>query len=95
MINKTRKRIWPVSLMAIALVGVLAVFAAMAVAPNGASAHEGAVGSTHCADLGELGQLGHDNDPLVDHDCATGPDDGTRPPPAPPTPAPCRATGNS
>ena len=79
MINKTRKRIWPVSLMAIALVGVLAVFAAMAVAPNGASAHEGATGSTHCADLGELGQLGHDEDPLVDHDCATGPSDGTDP----------------
>ena len=79
MINKTRKRIWPVSLMAIALVGVLAVFAAMAVAPNGASAHEGATGSTHCAELNDLQQLGHDEDPLVDHDCATGPSDGTDP----------------
>ena len=79
MINKTRKRIWPVSLMAIALVGVLAVFAAMAVAPNGASAHEGVVGPTHCADLGELGQLGHDEDPQADHTCATGSGDGTDP----------------
>ena len=59
MTNKTRKHIWPVSLMmAIAVVGVLAVFAAMAVAPNGASAHEGATGSTHCDGLNDLQQLG-------------------------------------
>ena len=80
MINKTRKRIWPVSLMmAIAVVGVLTVFAALAVAPNGASAHEGATDSTHCADLNDFQELAHDNDPLVDHDCATGSADGDGP----------------
>ena len=59
MINKTRKRIWPVSLMmAIAVVGVLTAFAVMAVTPNGANAHEGATDSTHCDDLNDLQAVG-------------------------------------
>ena len=80
MINKTRKRLWPVSLvMAIAVVGVLAAFLMLASSPTNTQAHDNGVsGSTHCDDLGTLGKIAHDEDPNNDHTCATG---NTEPPP--------------
>ena len=83
MANKTRKRLWPVSLvMAVAVVGVVAAFLVMASSPTNTQAHGGASGSTHCDDLGFIGSIAHDEDPNNDHDCATGP---TAPPPIDPT----------
>ena len=83
MANKTRKRLWPVSLvMAVAVVGVVAAFLMMASSPTNTQAHDGASGSTHCDDLGFIGSIAHDEDPNNDHDCATGP---TAPPPIDPT----------
>ena len=82
MTNKTRKRLWPVSLvMAVAVVGALAAFLMLASSPTNTAAHDGASGSTHCDDLSTLGRIAHDNDPNNDHDCATGP---TSPPPTDP-----------
>ena len=64
MTNKTRKRLWPVSLvMAIAVVGVVAAFLMVASSPTNTQAHDGASGSTHCDDLGTLGKIAHDEDP--------------------------------
>ena len=49
MSNKTRKRLWPVSLvMAVAIVGVLAAFLMVASSPSSTQAHEGATGDAHC-----------------------------------------------
>ncbi len=80
MANKTRKRLWPVSLvMAIAVVGVVAAFLVMASSPTNTQAHDGASGSTHCDDLGFIGKIAHDEDPDNDHDCATGPSAPTDP----------------
>ena len=74
MTNKTRKRLWPVSLvMAIAVIGVVAAFLVVASYPTNTQAHDGASGSTHCDDLGTLGKIAHDEDTNNDHDCATGP----------------------
>ena len=71
MSNKTRKRLWPVSLvMALAIVGVLAAFLMVASSPSSTQAHDGAAGSTHCDDLDQFGQLLHDS--LNDHTCAEG-----------------------
>ncbi len=76
MTNKTRKRLWPVSLaMAIAVVGMMAAFLMVASSPTNTQAHDGASGSTHCDDLSALGEIAHDGDPDNDHDCATGPTD--------------------
>ena len=76
MTNKTRKRLWPVSLvMAVAVVGVVAAFLMMASSPTNTAAHDGASGSAHCDDLGFIGTIAHDEDPDNDHDCATGPTD--------------------
>ena len=74
MTNKTRKRLWPVSLvMAVAVVGVVAAFLMMASSPTNTQAHDGVTGPTHCDDLGFIGKIAHDEDPDNDHDCATGP----------------------
>ena len=74
MTSKTRKRLWPVSLlMAIAIIGVVAAFLMVASSPTSTQAHDGASGSTHCDDLGFIGKIAHDEDPNNDHDCATGP----------------------
>ncbi len=82
MTNKTRKRLWPVSLvMAVAVVGVVAAFLMLASSPTNTQAHDGASGSAHCDDLSTLGRIAHDNDPQNDHDCATGP---AAPPPTDP-----------
>ena len=51
MSNKTRKRIWPVSLvMAVAIVGIAAAFLTDAgrLPRRGTQAHDGASGSTQC-----------------------------------------------
>ena len=75
MSNKSRKRLWPVSLvMAVAVVGAMAAFLMLASSPPNTLAHPGVTGSTHCDDLSTLGRIAHDEDPLNDHDCATGPD---------------------
>ena len=80
MSNKTRKRLWPVSLvMAIAIVGIAAAFLMVASSPSSTLAHDGASGSTHCDDLDQFGQLLHDS--LNDHTCAEG---QTSPPPTDP-----------
>ena len=80
MSNKTRKRLWPVSLvMAVAIVGVLAAFLAVAFSPTNTQAHDGASGSAHCDDLGTLGKIAHDEDPDNDHTCAEGPPPPTDP----------------
>ena len=82
MSNKTRKRLWPVSLvMAVAIVGILAAFLAVASSPTNTQAHDGVSGSAHCDDLSSLGKVAHDEDPNNDHDCATGP---AEPPPTDP-----------
>ncbi len=79
MTSKTRKRLWPVSLvMAIAVVGVVAAFLMVASSPTNTQAHDGVSGSGHCDDLGFIGRIAHDEDPNNDHDCATGP---AEPPP--------------
>ena len=91
MTNKTRKRLWPVSLvMAVAVVGVVAAFLMLASSPTNTAAHDGASGSTHCDDLSTLGRIAHDNDPQNDHDCATGP--AAAPPTIDPSPEPSMAT---
>ena len=82
MTNKTRKRLWPVSLvMAVAVIGVVAAFLMVASSPTNTQAHDGASGSTHCDDLGFIGSIAHDENPDNDHTCATGP---SAPPPVDP-----------
>ena len=84
MSNKSRKRLWPVSLvMAVAMVGVLAAFLMVASSPSSAQAHDGAAGSTHCDDLDQFGRLLHDS--LNDHTCVEG---QTATPTPEPTPMP-------
>ena len=64
MSNKTRKRIWPVSLvMSIAIVGALAAFLVLATNPGASQAHPGDEDAhrAYCADQGILGQSVHDN----------------------------------
>ena len=74
MTSKTRKRLWPVSLvMAVAVVSVVAAFLMMTSSPTNTQAHDGVSGSGHCDDLGFIGKIAHDEDPNNDHDCATGP----------------------
>lgn len=84
MSNKSRKRLWPVSLvLAVAIVGVAAAFLMVASSTSSTQAHDGVAGSTHCDDLDQFGQLLHDA--LNDHNCAEG---QTAPPPTiDPTPA--------
>lgn len=73
MSNKTRKRLWPVSLvMAVAIIGVLAAFLALGTTPTNTEAHDGASGSTHCDDLGTAGFLRETHDDIYDHTCAEG-----------------------
>ncbi|MDE2960885.1 MAG: hypothetical protein OXU28_12695 [Chloroflexota bacterium] len=93
MTSKTRKRLWPVSLvMAMAVVGVVAAFLMMASSPANTQAHDGVSGSTHCDDLGFIGKIAHDEDPNNDHDCETGPAATATPPPTiDPTPEPMPA----
>ena len=78
MIKKTRRHIWPVSLvMSIAIAGALAAFLVLATNPGGSSAHGG---TPHdCSDLGSAAQGLHDafanpNDPKCSD---TGNGDGT------------------
>ena len=69
MSNKTRKRLWPVSLvMAIAIVGVLAAFLMVASSPSSTQAHDGATGDAHCAGLNDFLQELHDG-AATDHTC--------------------------
>ena len=71
MSNKTRKRLWPASLvMAVAIVGVLAAFLALGTTPGNTEAHDGASGPTHCDDLS--GFLRDIHDDVQDHTCAEG-----------------------
>ena len=87
MTSKTRKRLWPVSLvMAVAVVGVVAAFLMMASSPTNTQAHDGVSGSGHCDDLGFIGKIAHDEDPDNDHTCAEGPT-ATPPPTIDPEPA--------
>ena len=73
MSNKTRKRLWPVSLvMVIAIIGVAAALLVAASSPSSSEAHDGVSGPTHCDDLDQFGQLLHDS--LNDHTCAEGQD---------------------
>ena len=95
MTSKTRKRLWPVSLvMAVAVVGVVAAFLMLASSPANTQAHDGVSGSGHCDDLGFIGKIAHDEDPNNDHDCATGPQ-ATPPPTIDPTPDVADAISNS
>ena len=73
MSNKTRKRLWPASLvMAVAIVGVLAVFLALGTSPADTEAHDGVSGTAHCDAIPQ--DLHPLHDALADsHDCATGP----------------------
>ncbi len=72
MSNKTRKRLWPASLvMAVAIVGVLAAFLALGTTPANTEAHDGASGPSHCAAIPADLQPLHDA-LAADHDCATG-----------------------
>ncbi len=73
MTTKTRKRLWPVSLvMALAIIGVVAAFLMLASSPTNTQAHDGASGSTHCDDI-PVGLLRDIHDATYDHDCAEGP----------------------
>ena len=62
--SKTRKRIWPMSLMvSIGIVGVLAMFFVMAANPATTQAHNPGEGETHeqlCTDMTPDGQMDHD-----------------------------------
>ena len=78
MSNKTRKRLWPVSLvMAVAVVGVVAAFLMVASSPTSTQAHDGATGAAHCQGMNDFLQDLHDAAAAGDHTC----DD-------PPTPEP-------
>ena len=64
MSNKTRKRIWPVSLvMSIAIIGALAAFLVLAANPGATQAHPGdeAAHRAHCATLGVIDLAVHDS----------------------------------
>ncbi len=97
MSNKTRKRIWSMSLvMSIAIIGALAAFVVLANNPGSTAAHGGSV-TNHCDDLASHGgpfqQAGidqHDEDWAMDpnhpHTCADG--SGNPDAPVPPRPDP-------
>ena len=92
MSNKTRKRLWPVSLvMALAVVGIAAAFLVVTSSPSNTQAHDGATGSTHCDDI-PAGLLQDIHDATYDHDCDTGPS-ATPTPTIPPTPTPNLGSG--
>ncbi len=61
MTHKARKHIWPGGLvMALAVAGVLAVFAVLAASPGAAVAHTDADHNTACADMTEAERADHD-----------------------------------
>ena len=79
MSNKTRKHIWPVSVvMSIAIIGALAALLVLVANPANTQAHEPATGQTHaerCATQSAAAQGVHDAFTAPDHpDCVT--DDG-------------------
>ena len=73
MINKTRKHIWPVSLvMSIAIVGALAAFLVLVSNPGNAQAHgEYVEGDDHCPRIAD--EIAHDEGMGFDHTCDVGP----------------------
>ena len=75
MSNKTRKRIWPMSLvMSIAIIGALAAFLVLAANPGATNAHgEFVDGEDHCPRIAD--EIAHDEGMGFDHTCTTGPDD--------------------
>ena len=75
MSNKTRKHIWPMSLvMSIAIIGALAVFLVLAANPGATNAHgEFVDGEDHCPRIAD--EIAHDEGMGFDHTCTTGPDD--------------------
>ena len=74
MSNKTRKHIWPMSLvMSIAIIGAVAAFLVLAANPGDTNAHgEWVDGADHCP--AEADEIAHDLG-TFDHTCTTGPDD--------------------
>ncbi len=69
MSNKTRKRLWPASLvMAVAIIGVVAAFLMVASSPTNTQAHDGETGAAHCEGLNEFLQDLHDAS-AGDHTC--------------------------
>ena len=88
MSNKTRKRLWPVSLvMAVAVVGVVAAFLMVASSPTSTQAHDGATGAAHCEGLNEFLQDLHDAGAAGDHTCDNPPTATAPPPVTTPEPA--------
>ena len=80
MSNKTRKHIWPVSLvMSIAIIGVLAAFLVLATNPGETQAHgEYVEGEDHCQSLSD--EIAHDiGGSAFDHTCTEGPATNTAP----------------
>ena len=88
MSNKTRKHIWPVSLvMSIAIIGALAAFLVLASNPGGTQAHgEWVDGEEHCPTAAD--EIAHDiGGSAFDHTCTEGPTpEPTEPPAIDPTP---------
>ena len=78
MSNKTRKHIWPMSLvMSIAIIGALAAFLVLAANPGATNAHgEWVDGEDHCPRIAD--EIAHDQGDF-DHTCTTGPGNGTDP----------------
>ena len=72
--NKTRKHIWPMSLvMSIAIIGALATFLVLAANPGATNAHgEWVDGEVHCPTTAD--EIAHDLG-TFDHTCTTGPAD--------------------
>ena len=69
MSNKTRKRLWPASLvMAVAIIGVVAAFLMVASSPSNTQAHDGETGAAHCEGLNDFLQDLHDAS-AGDHTC--------------------------
>ena len=73
--NKTRKHIWPMSLvMSIAIIGALAAFLVLAANPGPTNAHgEFVDGEGHCPRIAD--EIAHDQGMGFDHTCTTGPTD--------------------
>ena len=71
--NKTRKHIWPMSLvMSIAIIGTLAAFLVLAANPGPTNAHgEFVDGEKHCPQIRD--EIAHDEGVGFDHTCETGP----------------------
>ena len=81
MSNKTRKHIWPVSLvMSIAIIGVLAAFLVLASNPGETQAHgEWVEGEDHCPAVSD--EIAHDiGGSAFDHTCTEGPMEPEPPP---------------